>query len=402
MGIIRYMKNILVAQSGGPTSAINASLSGLIEASFKNSSIDKVYGSLNGISGLINDDLIEITDTENLKTTPSAYLGSVRYHLSEHTSDVDYQNILKNVEKYNIGYIAFIGGNDSMDTVAKLSKFFSEIKYPCNVIGVPKTIDNDLVGTDHTPGYGSAVKYIATTFTELKLDTNCYRNGRVTIVEVMGRDAGWLTAGSKLASINGLGPDLIYLPESPFDVDKFLNDVQSIYNKQKKVLVAVSEGIRNHEGVYVANMFTYSEINDVFGHKQLGGVCTVLADLVKEKLDLPVRRIELNLMQRCAGHIASKTDLDEAYQCGAFAIEKVLTTNGKFVSMVRKDQDKYELGYELVEVADVANKVKEVPQEWIINGNDVSDEFIKYALPLIQGEVGLQYENGLPVYKVLK
>lgn len=395
------MANILVAQSGGPTAAINSSLYGVVMEASANPSIGKVYGAVHGVFGLIHDNLIEIHNVEALKTTPAAYLGSVRYHLSDNFEDIDYRDILNTVKKHDIGYMAFIGGNDSMDTVNRLSKFFKSINYPCNVIGVPKTIDNDLIGTDHTPGYGSAIKYIATTFQELKLDTNSYENGRITVVEVMGRDAGWLTAGSKLACLNGLGPDLIYLPEHPFDIYQFLEDVSKLYKKNKKVLVAVSEGIRNDKGEYISTILSSTGGSDAFGHAQLGGVGAALSNLIKEKLNLPTRGIELNLMQRCAGHLTSKTDLDEAENCGRFAAKNVLNTNGKFVSMVREDKESYSIRYELVDVSEVANQVKTVPSSWIINGNGLSEDFIKYALPLIQGEITPTYSNGLPVYKVL-
>ncbi|MCQ2798133.1 MAG: 6-phosphofructokinase [Bacilli bacterium] len=395
------MKNLLVAQSGGPTSAINASLYGVVMEANENPNIGKVYGAVHGVFGLIHDNLIGIYDVESLKTTPSAYLGSVRYHLSDDFNDIDYRDILETVKKHDIGYMAFIGGNDSMDTVDRLSRFFKSINYPCNVIGVPKTIDNDLVGTDHTPGYGSSIKYIATTFQELKLDTNAYQSGRATIVEVMGRDAGWLTAGSKLACLNGLGPDWMYLPESAFNVDKFLEDVKAIYERQRKVLIAVSEGVRDVEGRYIANLLSVDGNLDAFGHTQLGGVSGVLGSLIKSRLGIPVRTIELNLMQRCAGHLTSKTDLDEAEMCGRFASKMVQNNNGKFVSMVRNDQKTYSIRCELVNVNEVANKVKSLPINWIINGNDISDDFIEYALPLIQGEITPAYSNGLPVYKVL-
>lgn len=393
-------KNLLIAQSGGPTCVINASLVGVIKEAIKNDNINTIFGAINGVDGIINNKLTKLELSEEeldlLSLTPSAYLGSARHILSRDHNDEEHNKILSTIKGNNIGYICFIGGNDSMDTVDKLSNFFLSINYPCNVIGVPKTIDNDLVLTDHTPGYGSAIKYIANTIEELSLDTDCYEKGRVTIVEIMGRDAGWLTAGSKLASLNGCGPDLIYLPEVPFDFGKFYMDVERIYNEKKKCLIAVSEGLKISNGQYVLNAFSNDSHHDKFGHLQLGGLSQILATLVKQELDLPTRYIELNLMQRCSSHIASSTDINEALSSGAFALQSVINKTAKFVSFVRKEE--YQISYELKDVKDVANKVKCVPTDWIINGNDVSDEFIKYALPLIKGEVKHTYQNGVIKY----
>lgn len=403
------MKNVLVLQSGGPTAVINSSLVGVINAVKKNKDLGNVFGAVNGIEGVINKDIVDLNllkkaDLELLKVTPSAYLGTSRYQLKDEYLDHkfnivgDYAHIYATIKEYDIGYILMIGGNDSMDTVTKLEAFFKGVNLPVNIIGVPKTIDNDMVITDHTPGYGSALKFIATEISEIKLDTSSYDKGRVTIVEVMGRDAGWLTAGSKLASLNGLGPDLIYMPETPFSLSKFLSDVKKVYKENKKALVVVSEGLKNSDGKYLISNYSYNVINDVFGHQQLGGTCTVLAQIVKESLNIPVRSMELNLSQRCAGHIVSKRDLDEAYKCGEFAVEQIVTESGKAVVIIRADKNSYEIEYGLVAVNDIANKVKQVPSEWILNGNDISMDFVNYALPLIEGEVERPFLNGLPEY----
>lgn len=399
------MGNLLVAQSGGPTAAINASLAGVITMAKQNINIEIVYGSRYGINGVLNDNLVvlnELTDYELslLEKTPGAYLGSARHLLSK-VYDEEYEKILETVKKHNISYICFIGGNDSMDTVSKLSAYFESISYPCNVIGVPKTVDNDLVLTDHCPGFGSAGKYVASTLSEIKLDTAVYEKGRVTIVEIMGRDAGWLTACSKLPSIIGLGPDLIYMPEVAFDLDTFLNDVDALYKKNKKVLVAISEGIRDKDGNYMMALSTASKA-DGFGHTQLGGAAANLCEIVKERLGYNTRAVELSLPQRCAGHMVSKTDIDEAKRCGEFAVMSAIDNTAKFVCMIRDDSKKYSIHLELKNIHEVANKVKPFPKEWIINGNDISEEFINYAAPLIEGEVELEYKLGVPNYLRIK
>jgi len=397
------MNNLLVFQSGGPTAVINASLAGVIKEAKNNKNIDNVLGSVNGIEGIFYNNikiLNELTDEELelLKVTPAAYLGSARYQLKEDISNNDYLVINEFVKKNEIKYICIIGGNDSMDTVNKLSIYFKSVNSNINVMGVPKTVDNDLVITDHTPGYGSAIKYIATTIEELKLDTSVYKKGRVTVVEIMGRDAGWLTAGSALARLNGLGPDLIYLPEVAFDTDEFLKNVKELYDKNKMVLVAVSEGIRHADGNYVLNDISNGSMSDVFGHQQLGGTAAVLAKIIKDRLNINTRSIELNLSQRCAGHILSLTDVNEAFNCGIKAANSVINTTGKVVVMKRLDKKEYEVGYELADVNEIANKVKEIPKEWIVDGKDVNDKFIEYTLPLILGEVEHKYVNGMPKY----
>lgn len=383
--------NYVICQSGGPTSVINASLYGVL----KNAK-SKVYGARYGITGIINDNLIDLSeyDYEGLQYTPSAFLGSARYNLSK---EEDYQKIVKNCLKYNIKYILINGGNDSMDTVDKLANYFKTNSIDINVMGIPKTIDNDLAVTDHSPGYGSAIKFIANTVSQIKLDTSSYEKGRVTIVEIMGRDAGWLAAGSKLASLVGNGPDLIYLPEVSFDKEQFLSDVKKIYEKNKKVLVCVSEGIKNKEGKYLLREFLTEENNDVFGHLQLGGCADVLSKLVCKELKYPVRTVILELPQRCSVQLASLTDIKEAIECGKKAVEEVITETGKVVIMNRVSE--YKINYESVEVNKIANLVKAFPIKWIINNNDIAKEFIDYALPLINGEPALEFHNGLLVFK---
>ena len=391
----------IVLQSGGPTAVINASLYGVIKEVKKSKNITNFYGSLNGIFGVINKNLIDLNnqndeELELLKATPGAILGSARLCLPEDLSNETYQQILETLIKLDVRYMFLIGGNDSMDTANKLSKFLKKVNYECNVLGVPKTVDNDLSMTDHSPGYGSAIKFVSNVFAEMKEDISCYKEGKVTIIEVMGRDAGWITAGSKLASLNGKGPDLIYLPELAFDYDVFLKEVSEIYKKQRHAVVAISEGIKDTDGNYVLNKLVKDNSDDLFGHTQLGGAATVLATMVKQQLKLPVRNVELNLPQRCASHIVSQTDVKEAIKCGKKAVKFALKgETGKMVSMQRVSENPYKIGYTCIDLDEIANKVKEFPLSWIINGNDISNEFINYALPLIKGELKANYQNGI-------
>lgn len=396
----------LVGQSGGPTSVINASVAGIVQTALKQDNITEVYGALNGIEGIINEDIIDFKledpkEIDLLKNTPSAALGSVRFYLKPYKeNDEVYQKILKVFKKYDIRFFFYIGGNDSMDSCNKLDEYFKNVGYKCNVIGIPKTIDNDLVCCDHTPGYGSAAKYIATTISEIYLDINSYKTGRVTVVEVMGRDAGWLTASSKLASLNGCNPDLIYLPEAPFNLDKFLIDVKRIYEEKKKVFIIVSEGIRNEKGEYILTYRNFNN-NDTFGHLQLGGVSNVLCEIVTNTYKYPVRAIELNLPQRCASHLASKTDINEAYEAACFGLIKAV--NGETGKMVTINRVNNTAIYDLVELNKVATLVKTVPNHFINQeGNQITSNYIDYALPLINGEPSLEYENGLPRFAKLK
>ena len=402
--------NMLIGQSGGPTSVINASLAGAISEAMDNPNIEKIYGAINGVAGVLSENFYDFTNEtkenlELLKVTPGAALGSVRYYLPDFTSLVsasnDYHLLVSIFKKYNIRYFYYIGGNDSMDTCNKISRYLELVNYEAYVIGIPKTIDNDLPITDHTPGYGSAIKYVATTLSQIYLDTNSYKEGRVTVVEIMGRDAGWLAAGSKLACLNNCGPDLIYLPECPFDVDKFLKSVSKIYETNRKVLVVVGEGIKTKDGEYLLK-YRHFKAADGFGHLQLGGVAQVLCEIVGEHLHLPVRSIELNLPQRCAACILSKTDVEEAYNVGKHAV--VYSTQGITNKMIIIKRTNNEISYDVTDLENVAKLVKTVPATYINEEqNNITDKFIEYALPLIQGEMQITFENGLPkVYKLKK
>lgn len=394
---------LLVGQSGGPTSVINASLVGVIKEALNNNQVDKVLGTFYGIDGILNSNFYEFTSKDNLSllsTTPAAALGSVRFKLTDDFNDPIYKMIEQVFIENNITFFFYIGGNDSMDTCNKLSKYFKTSPHNVNIIGVPKTIDNDLVHTDHSPGYGSACKYVATTLMEIAEDISVYKKGRVTIVEVMGRDAGWLTASAELANINGKNVDLIYLPESNFEMEDFLQKVKSIYEENKKVLVAVSEGIKDKEGNYILKYRNLNN-NDLFGHLQLGGVASVLAEIVSQKLGYSVRAIELNLPQRCASHIASLTDVKEAINCGRQAVRFAL--KGKTGIMVAMNRVKdYKISYKAINLDRIANNVKPFPSEWIIDGCKISSEYIKYAMPLIQGESSPKFKSGLPIYYKIK
>ena len=398
-------KNAIVGQSGGPTAAINATLAGVIEGCLKDQEIDILYGAVYGIDGLLKENLINLTnifenssDLELLKVTPSSYLGSCRYRLKD--DEVD--SVFEVFKKFNIGYFFYIGGNDSMDTVAKLSKKADE--YGVKVIGVPKTIDNDLFGTDHCPGFGSAAKYIATSIMEITRDCTCYDLNSVTIVEIMGRNAGWLTAASALARCNGnTTPDLIYLPERPFIKENFLKDVKDMIDKKHSIVVAISEGIRDENGVYISEQ-TADFKGDSFGHGQLGGAGKTLEELVKSTLHCKARSIEINLPQRCAAHMLSKTDIDLSVEIGNKAVSAA--TDGKScVMMAYKHNGTSPFSADIVpiDIKGIANEENKVPDSFIsAGGNDVTDEFIAYALPLIQGEIAIPMENGLPLHLIRK
>ena len=400
----------IFGQSGGPTAVINASAYGVIRTALDNEAITKVYGASHGIKGVLNDELfiMDEEDPEELKlllNTPSSELGSCRYKIADpEVDDTDYKRILEIFKKYNVRYFFYNGGNDSMDTCNKVSKYMQSVGYACRVMGVPKTIDNDLFGTDHCPGYASAAKYIATSCMEVNKDSRVYDTGMVTVVEIMGRHAGWLTAAAALASEFGSGPDLIYLPETDFNMDKFLADVQRVYNKNKKCLVAVSEGIHYADGRFVSEAKTSA--TDGFGHAQLGGLAVMLADEVKKHLEVKVRGIELSLLQRCGAHLASLTDINEAFNAGRVAVESAVAgETDKMVAFVRSEDEKgaYRCDYELLPLSSVANFEKKVPLAWINSTqNGLTHDFIDYALPLIQGEPELPLENSLPRYAKLK
>lgn len=401
----------MFGQSGGPTSVINASAAGVFTQALKEKNITAVYGAAHGIKGVLEENFYDISqedkkELELLKNTPSSALGSVRYKLKKAEEDeTDYKRLLEVFKKYNIRYFFYNGGNDSMDTCNKVSKYLMSKGYDCNIIGVPKTIDNDLYGTDHCPGYGSAAKYVATTFMELCLDAKVYDIPQITIVEVMGRNAGWLTAASSLASYKGLGPDLIHLPELPFDIEKFVKDVKAQVDKTGKCLVALSEGIKTKDGRYVAEAISETEkAKDSFGHTQLGGVAYSLANLLRNRFDTKVRAIEFSLMQRCAAHLASKTDVEEAFMAGAMAVKYAVEGHtDKMVVFERQEGKDYKIEYKLMDISLAANTEKTVPLEWITKeGTGLTQDYIDYALPLIQGETKAPYEDGLPRMAKLK
>ena len=402
---------LIFAQSGGPTSVINASAAGVFIEGLKSSSVTAVYGAAHGIKGILNEELYDIGKEDKkelmlLKNTPSSALGSVRYKLKDASVDeTDYKRLLEVFKKYDVRFFFYNGGNDSMDTCNKISKYMAKSGYDINVIGVPKTIDNDLFGTDHCPGFASAAKYIATTVMEINLDAKVYDTPMVCIIEAMGRNAGWLTASAALAGAKGYGADLIYLPEVDFDIDKFVEDVKNVCAKNNnKCIAVVSEGIHDKNGTLICEKLGEAGAKDSFGHAQLGGVAAGLASLIKEKTGFKTRGIELSLMQRCAAHSASKTDIEETFRAGREAVKAAVAgETDKMVCYARKAGDKYVCEYKLLPLELAANTEKTVPVEWITeNGTYVSDEFVKYALPLIQGDCGMKKEDGLPRFARLK
>ncbi len=399
----------VVGQSGGPTSVINASVAGVVHAAMQSELITQVLGALNGISGILEDRLIDFgkedaEELELLRYTPSSVLGSCRYKLADPEEDeTDYQRILEIFRKYNVRYFFYNGGNDSMDTCHKISSYLSKVGYECRVIGIPKTIDNDLMGTDHCPGYGSAAKFIATVCAELRQDSQVYTTPTVNIVEIMGRHAGWLAGAASLASVVGQGPDLIYLPERDFCMDAFLQDVDTVLHTQGFCVVAVSEGIHDAQGKFINEVGVAAA--DGFGHVQLGGLGVYLAEEVKKRLGCKARGIELSLLQRCAAHIASQTDIDEAYDAGCAAVERAIGgASGVMIGFERSMQEgSYQCNSITVDLETVANAEKKVPLSWInACGNQVTQAFIDYALPLIQGESGQKRAASLPRYSKLR
>ena len=404
-------KNVIVGQSGGPTAVINASLAGVYKTA-KDMGADTIYGMRYGIQGLLEKKIVDLgekirndMDVELLKRTPASFLGSCRYKLPEISEDkAIYEKIFAILEELEIMAFFYIGGNDSMDTIKKLSDYAETVGNPIRFIGVPKTIDNDLEGTDHTPGYGSAAKYIATVTKELVRDGLIYEMQSVTVIEIMGRNAGWLTGAAVLAKSEDCeGPDLIYLPEVDFDMEQFLADVHRIYEEKNNVLIAVSEGIHYADGSFVSE--AKASATDGFGHAQLGGLAARLAQVIKEREHAKVRGIELSLLQRAGAHLASQTDIDEAFAAGKMAVEAALSgETGKMVAFERVMMDgQYTCRMKLIPLSDVANYEKKVPVEWIVpEGNNVTQDFIDYALPLIQGVPEIPLENGLPRYARLK
>lgn len=405
----KLIGSCIIGQSGGPTSVINASAYGVIKTALNTPEITNVYGAEYGIKGVLNDRLFDMSkeDTEELEfmlNTPSSALGSCRYKMADpEKDDTDYKRILEIFKKYNVRYFFYNGGNDSMDTCSKISSYLSKSGYECRVMGIPKTIDNDLVGTDHCPGYGSSAKYIATACAEMIRDTIVYDVGTITVVEIMGRHAGWLTAASALARQSGSGPDLIYLPEVTFDMDDFIAKVKRLYAEKKNVFIAVSEGIRYADGRFVSE--ATASPTDGFGHAQLGGLAAILADRIKIETGAKVRPIEFSLLQRCAAHAASKVDTDEAFLVGKVAVEaSVAGETDKMVALIREDKNgEYFCKTELLPLGDVANKEKCVPLNWIDTENyDVTQDFINYALPLVQGTTNIPTINGMPRHVHLK
>lgn len=402
----------VIGQSGGPTAAINATLAGVIKGCLDNSeAITTVYGMRNGIEGFLCENLINLTEyfecdkeekLDILAATPAAALGSCRKKLPSPDADkAFFDGLIELFKKYDIRYFFYIGGNDSMDTVAKLTKYLETSDYEMRVMGVPKTIDNDLQATDHTPGYGSAAKYIAATMAEILRDCAVYTIPAVTIVEIMGRDAGWLTASAALPRIvSGQAPDLVYLPEVAFNTADFIEKVKACLAKHPNVVIAVSEGIRDAEGRYVGEG-TQSGVADVFGHKYLSGTGKCLEELVKAEIGCKVRSVELNISQRCAAHLRSEADISESIGVGcAAANSAVAGTSGCMMAMNRAE-DKYEITFEAKTIANIANAVKTVPVEYITeDGSNVTDECLRYILPMIQGEAKNYFKDGLPVHLI--
>ena len=403
---MKHTGNCIIGQSGGPTVAINASLSGVLQGIFKNKLYDTVYGMVNGIEGLLQGKYLNLSEIfttqeslDQLTHTPAMYLGSCRFKLPtcEHSETV-YEELFNFFEDHQIRTFFYIGGNDSMDTVLKLSDYAKANGKDINVIGIPKTIDNDLPLTDHTPGFGSAAKYVATSLLEIAHDTYIYNIPSVTIVEIMGRNAGWLTAASVLARTEySPAPDLIYLPEVAFDIDRFIEDVKAVKAKRKNVIVAVSEGIKDIEGNYIS---ASSSSVDAFGHKQLCGAGKTLENILKAELGCKVRSVELNVLQRSAGHIASRTDLEESVAIGQAAA--ILGAQGETAKMVcyrRTSNAPYSIELFAHDIKEIANQEKTFPLSWITErGNDLTEEAVSYLRPLIEGEVFLSYHHGIPSY----
>ncbi len=409
MGVLKGA--CIFGQSGGPTSVINASAAGVFLQALEEDCITKVYGAAHGIKGVLEEKLIDMgqedkKELELMKTTPSSALGSVRYKLANaDADDTDYKRMLEVFKKYDVRYFFYNGGNDSMDTCNKISKYMQKSGYEMRVMGVPKTIDNDLWATDHCPGYGSAAKYIATSTMEVYLDARVYDTGMITILEVMGRNAGWLTAATALASYKGLGPDLIYLPEKDFDMDQFIASVKDIYAKNKKVIVAVSEGIKDKDGRYISEYGSdLTKTKDSFGHAQLGGLANTLANYCKEATGAKVRGIEFSLLQRCAAHSGSLTDINESFMAGQAAVKAAAEgMTDHMVAFEREPGKEYKCNMKLINLNEVANKEKKIPDEWILpDGKGLTQDFVDYALPLIQGETTLPKEDSLPRFAKLK
>ena len=408
--------NVIVGQSGGPTAVINSSLAGVIKASWK-AGIRRIYGMHHGIEGLLNEDIIDIEDYVTssqdlslLKRTPAAFLGTCRYKLPPVEGHEDiYEKIFDILDKKNIEYFLYNGGNDSMDTIKMLSDYATHHNKKQKFMGIPKTIDNDLPMTDHCPGYGSAAKYIATSMKEIIRDNESYGVSKPTIciVEIMGRHAGWLTASAALSKdIDCTGPDLIYLPEVPFDIDNFIDRINELVDKQKKksIVIAVSEGLKLADGRFVCELGTVNDHIDAFGHKQLAGTAAFLANVVTQKTGLKSRYIEFSSLQRCAAHLSSRADSDEAYNVGYLAAKAAFEGNtGMMITIQVQSREPYVETYSMFDIHEVANIERKVPKNWIINdGTYVSDEYLNYARPFIIGRVPPYSAGGLPVHLTMK
>jgi len=400
--------NVLVGQSGGPTAVINASVAGIIAEALNHECVEEIYGALNGVLGILQEDLIDLAAESQqqiraLKHTPGAALGTCRYKLKKPS---DFERVLEVFKAHNIRYFFYIGGNDSQDTADKISKLAQEQNYDLRVIGVPKTIDNDLPTTDHTPGYGSVVKYLVTSLRELAADNEAMGQGDlVSIVEVMGRTAGWIAAGASLAKRRDHPhdpPHLIYLPEIPFDQAKCIEDIKRVLKREKFCQIVVSEGLIDGDGNYVAA----DSAQDAFGHAQLGGAGEFLKELVETHLPgVKARVAKPGILQRAAAHAASKTDVDEAFLAGQAAVKAAIleAESDKMITLVRGDTDHYTVETGLAPLSDIANGVKKLPREWINeDGVSMNFQFLRYAQPLIQGEVAVPHENGVPVYARLE
>ncbi|MBR7072217.1 MAG: 6-phosphofructokinase [Eubacterium sp.] len=399
------IKNMIIGQSGGPTAVINSSLAGTVEYALQSETIGKVYGMLNGIEGLLDNNIINLTEMfksmphelNRLKHSPAMFLGSCRFKLKG--EEEEFKRIFRVFDSYNIGYFIYIGGNDSMDTVKRLSDYAKEHGIDISIVGVPKTIDNDLVGIDHSPGFGSAAKYIATCVREVAYDTSIYSIKSVHIIEAMGRDAGWITAASVLARQDNMtAPHLVYLPEVPFSVEKFVEDVRKKLSELNSVIVVVSEGIRDKDGNYISAR--QDKGDDLFGHARLSGTAAYLKDVIEREIGCKVRALEPSVLQRSAGHLVSLCDVNEAFNLGSVAARAAEEGNTGVFSTLRRTSNKpYCVEYGLEDVAVVANREKLVPREWINEeGNDVTEEMVTYLKPLIRGVAQTPYRAGMPDY----
>ncbi|MBS7008514.1 6-phosphofructokinase [Anaerostipes sp.] len=406
------MKNMLVAQSGGPSAAINATITGVIDAGLASSQVEHVYGALNGIKGVLNENFVMLDDIcrsqetrDLLAVTPAAALGSCRWKLKNPEEDArEFEEIIRILRKNNIGYFIYTGGNDSMDTVYKLSLYCKEHGVDdIKIMGAPKTIDNDLGETDHCPGFGSAAKFIATAFTEIACDCYVYDVPSVTIVEVMGRNAGWLTASAVLARNEARNvPQLIYLCEKAFCTERFVEDVREALKKENNIIIAVSEGLKDARGNYVGEEMKSGK-EDAFGHKYLSGIGKYLEQVVTDQIGCKVRSVELNILQRCAGYMLSETDIIESRNLGAFAaVSAIRGESGKMSAIRRLPGENYQVDIVLADLSKIANVEKTVPLEWITeDGHDITQELVDYLKPLIQGEVRIPYKDGVPEHFIL-